>query len=150
MCPEVIVYICHNCTPQGQSLPRQWTQDGVEVHVREVPCSGKMDAQYLFHNLEGGGYGLCVVACPKGQCRLAQGNYRAEVRVRTVQRLLAEIGLEPQRIDLLHCDPDDPPDHLDKIVRQAVQRLCALGKSPICTQSSASAPKVLKDNTTKQ
>ncbi len=95
-----------------------------------------MDAQYLFHNLEGGGYGLCVVACPEGQCRLAQGNYRARIRVQTVQRLLAEIGLEPQRIDLLHCDPNDPPDHLDKIVRQAVRRLCALGKSPIGTGST--------------
>jgi coenzyme F420-reducing hydrogenase delta subunit len=103
--------------------------------VREVPCSGKIDAQYLFHALEAGGQGLCVVTCPLGQCNLGQGNYRAEVRVRTVQRLLTEIGLEPERVELLHCASDDHPEHLGErvgeLVRGAVQRLCTLGESPI-------------------
>jgi F420-non-reducing hydrogenase iron-sulfur subunit len=126
-CPDVIVYVCCNCIPQGARLPRQWKQDGAHVLVREVPCSGKMDAQYLLHAFEGGGRGLCVVACPKGECHLAQGNYRAEIRVRTVQRLLAEIGLEPKQVELLHVSPDDPPDQLEQLVREAVQRVCASG-----------------------
>ena len=126
-CPDVIVYVCCNCIPRGARLPRQWKQDGAHVLVRQVPCSGKMDAQYLMHAFEGGGRGLCVVACPQGQCHLTQGNYRAEIRVRTVQRLLAEIGLEPQRVELLHVSPDDPPDRLEPLVRDAVQRVCASG-----------------------
>ena len=124
VCPDVIVYVCCNCIPQGPRLPRQWKQDGARVLVRLVPCSGKMDAQYLLHAFEGGGRGLCVVACPKGQCHLTQGNYRAEIRVRTVQRLLAEIGLEPERVELLHVSPDDPPDRLEQLVHDAVQRVC--------------------------
>ena len=68
--PDVVVYVCTNCIPQGGRLPRQWDQDGAKVLVREVPCSGKMDGQYLFHALEGGGRGICVVACPKGECHL--------------------------------------------------------------------------------
>ena len=112
-------------------MPRQWDQDGARVLVREVPCSGKMDGQYLFHALEGGGRGICVVACPKGECHFAQGNYRAEVRIRTVQRLLTEIGLEPQRAELVHGSPDDPPEQLEQLVRGAVERICALGESPL-------------------
>lgn len=99
--------------------------------LREVPCSGKMDGQYLLHALEGGGRGLCVVACPQGNCHLAQGNYRAEVRVRTVQRLLAEIGLEPQRAQLVHCSAEDSPQQLARLVQGAVERICALGESPL-------------------
>jgi F420-non-reducing hydrogenase iron-sulfur subunit len=87
-----------------------------------------MDGQYLFHALEGGGRGICVVACPKGECHFAQGNYRAEVRVRTVQRLLTEIGLEPQRAELVHGSADQP---LEQLVHDAVRRICALGESPI-------------------
>ena len=75
--PDVIVYVCTNCIPQGGRLPRQWLQGGARVRVHEIPCSGKMDGQYLFHALEGGARGICVVACPKGECHLAQGNYRA-------------------------------------------------------------------------
>lgn len=129
--PDVIVYVCRNCVPRRGRLPRQWDQAGTHVLVREVPCTGKIDVQYLFHALEGGGNGVCVVACPKGECTLVEGNYRAEIRVRTVQRLLAEIGIEPARVELLHCSPDDPPDHLAGLVRDAVKRFRVLGDSPI-------------------
>lgn len=129
--PDVIVYVCRNALPDGGRLARQWKQDGLHVLVREVPCSGKIDAQYLFHALEAGVHGLCVVACPKGQCTHAQGNYRAEVRIGTIRRLLAEIGVEPERAELLHCSADEGVGHVEELVRGAVQRFCALGDSPI-------------------
>ena len=112
-------------------MPRQWNQDGARILVREVPCSGKMDGQYLLHALEGGARGLCVVACPKGDCHLSQGNYRAEIRVCTVQRLLAEIGLPPERAQLVHFSPVDPPPQLERLVRSTVERICALGENPL-------------------
>lgn len=129
--PDLIVYVCANCVPQGAGLPRQWVQEGSHVMVREVPCTGKMDAQYLMHGLEGGERGVCVVACPKGECHLAQGNYRAEIRVRCVQRLLSEAGLEAQRAQLVRCSPQDPPEQLERVVREAVGRICVLGESPV-------------------
>jgi F420-non-reducing hydrogenase iron-sulfur subunit len=129
--PDVVVYICTNCIPEGRRLPRQWDQDGAKVLVREVPCSGKIEGQYLFHAFEAGGHGICVVACPKGECHLAQGNYRAEIRIRTVQRLLAEIGLEPQRAELVHTSVDDSPEQLEQLVRGAVERICAVGENPL-------------------
>jgi len=127
---EILVFICHQCIPAGTRVPRQWTEDGVHVRVIELPCSGKVDAQYLFHALEGGARGLLVVTCPRGDCRLAQGNYRAEIRMLTVQRLLEEIGLEPQRAALLQCGPQD---NLENLIQGAVKDLCALRESPLCT-----------------
>ena len=126
--PGVAVYVCHQCIPENGRLPRQWTQEGVHVQVAELPCSGKTDAQYLFHAIESGARGLLVVTCPHGECRLVQGNYRAEIRVRTVQRLLAEIGIAPERAALVHCGPDDD---LDGLVRDAVTKFCAMGESEI-------------------
>ena len=129
--PGVVVYVCTNCIPQGGRLPRQWRQGEARVVVREVPCSGKMDGQYLLHAIEGGSRGLCVVACPKGECHLAQGNYRAEIRIRTLRRLLEEVGLEPERAELVHCAAEDPPQKLEELVRGAVDRICSLGESPL-------------------
>lgn len=126
--PGVCVYVCHQCIPKGQHLPHQWTQDGVHVQVTELPCSGKTDAQYLFHAIEAGARGVLVVACPQGECRLAQGNYRAETRIRTVRRLLAEIGMEPERAVLKRCAPEDD---LAALVCEVVTEFCALGESPI-------------------
>ncbi len=133
VCPDVLVYVCANCTAQAGTLPRQWKHDGAHVVVHEIPCSGKVDAQYLMHALEGGGRGICVVACPKGECHLAQGNYRAEIRIRAVQRLLGEIGLEPERAVLIRSSPDDPPERLKQSVDGAVAQLCLLGDSSIRT-----------------
>jgi F420-non-reducing hydrogenase iron-sulfur subunit len=130
--PNILVYICQCCVPEDGSLPRQWKQEGTHVLVREVPCSGKIDVQYVFHALEAGGQGLCVVTCSRGNCSLGEGNYRAEVRVRTVRRLLAEIGIEPERVELLRRASDDPlGERVGELVRGAVQRLCTLGESPI-------------------
>ena len=129
--PDVIVYVCNRSVPQGTSLPRPWKHNGARVAVHAVPCSGKMDGQYLFHALEGGARGLCIVACPKGECHLGQGNYRAEIRIRTIRRLLGEAGLEPERAELLHFSPNDSPEQFDEILRGAVERICALGESPM-------------------
>jgi len=129
--PDVIVYVCHRSIPHSAHLPRQWKQNGVRVVVHEVPCSGKMDGQYLMHALEGGACGVGVVACPKGECRLGQGNYRAEIRIRTIQRLLSELGMEPERAELFHFSSDDSPEQFDQVIRGFVERIRTLGKSPV-------------------
>ena len=129
--PDVLVYVCANCIPKGGHLPRQWTQGDARVLAREMPCTGKMDGQYLMHAIEGGARGFCVVACPKGDCHLAQGNYRAEIRVRTVQRLLSEIGLPPERAQLVHAPAGATVVQVEELVRGAVASICALGESPL-------------------
>ena len=124
---DVVVYVCANCAAEGGRMARRWDQNGAGVLVQEVPCSGKSDLQYLLHTLEAGALGICVVACPRGECQLGEGNYRAEVRIGTLRRLLVEIGTEPERAQLVHCSSHDPPDRLEQLVREAVGRICALG-----------------------
>jgi F420-non-reducing hydrogenase iron-sulfur subunit len=129
--PDVLVFICTNCIPKDANLPRRWSRDGARILVREVPCSGKIDGQYLMHAMEGGTLGFCVVACPKGSCRLSQGNYRSEIRVRTIRRLLAEIGVAPERARFEHFSPSDPPGRLERIVQSTVEQICSTGESPL-------------------
>jgi len=136
--PDVIVFLCANCLPQDVNIPRQWEEDGARVLVREVPCSGKMDGRYLMRAVEGGARGFCVVGCLKGDCRLAEGNYRAEVRVRTIGRLLEEIGLSPERARMVHFSPGDSPRQLEQLVRGTVARICKAGEST-CTEQRKQA-----------
>ena len=124
--PDVIIYLCKNCIPGGRYAPVQWNENGLHVRIKEIPCSGKIDAQYMLHALEGGLKGVCVVTCPHGECTLAQGNYRAEIRVKTVQRLLEEIGLDRGRAQLINCGRDETAEHLRGLVSEAVQRFSSL------------------------
>lgn len=134
--PNILVNLCHNSISKDGQLPHQWKQDGVHVVVREVPCSGKIEGQYLFHSIESVSHGICVVACPRGQCKLVQGCCRAEVRMATLRKLLEEIGIEPQRAQLLRCSADDEPGHLKQLVQNAVHQLSVLGPSALHRHST--------------
>jgi coenzyme F420-reducing hydrogenase delta subunit len=124
---DIIIYLCKNCIPQAVRLPAQWTESGLHVSVKEIPCSGKIDAQYLMHALEGGVNGVCVVTCEKGKCTLAQGNYRATVRVGTVKRLLEEIGSDPNRAELIHCPANASEAEFKTLIGDAVRRFSEVG-----------------------
>jgi|SRR5271157_1537998 F420-non-reducing hydrogenase iron-sulfur subunit len=119
---DIVLYVCKNCIPQAADLPAQWTDQGMHVRIKEIPCSGKIDAQYMLHALEGGVHGLCIVTCPVGECTLSQGNYRSEMRVKTVKRLLAEVGLDPARAELVHCPAGVTAEQFGTIVRDAAHR----------------------------
>jgi len=133
--PDVLVCVCCHCLPGDGRLARQWTQDGSHICVRELPCSGKVDGQYLLHALEGGGRGVCVVTCPKGECQLAEGNYRAEIRIGMIRQLLAEIGMDPERVELVRCSPEGSFTECERAIRDAVGRICGLGKSTVCVET---------------
>jgi coenzyme F420-reducing hydrogenase delta subunit len=119
---DIVIFVCKNCIPQAADLPAQWTDQGMHVRTKEIPCSGKIEVQYMLHALEGGVRGLCIVTCPVGECTLAQGNYRSEMRVNTVKRLLSEIGLDPARAELVHCPAGVTADQFGTIVRDAAHR----------------------------
>jgi F420-non-reducing hydrogenase iron-sulfur subunit len=121
--PDIIVYICKNCIPEGNNLPIQWTAAGVHLRIKEIPCSGKIDAQYMLHALEGGVHGICIVTCALGECTLAQGNYRSEIRVKTVKRLLSEIGLDPGLAEFVHCPKNVTLEQLKEIIHDAAAKL---------------------------
>ena len=104
----------------------QWAEGGMHVRIKEIPCSGKIDAQYMLHALEGGVRGICTITCPLGECTLSQGNYRSEIRVKTVQRLLTEVGLDPQRAGIVHCPHGVTAEQLKEIIHDAALRIVAL------------------------
>ena len=51
--------------------------------------------------------------------------------MRTVHRLLEEIGLEPERVELLHFSPDEEFEDLERLVCRSVNRLRAMGPSAL-------------------
>jgi coenzyme F420-reducing hydrogenase delta subunit len=75
-----------------------------DLTVVALPCSGKVDVPYLVKAFEGGAAGVMVVTCKQGDCHYILGNVRAGGRSRTVNSLLAEIGLGQGRITSIALD----------------------------------------------
>jgi heterodisulfide reductase subunit A len=130
-CTDVFIYVCHNCLPDRARLPRQWQSDNLHVRVVSLPCTGKIGTQYLFHALEGGSPGLCVITCPKGECTLFEGNYRAEMRVNNVKSLLKEIGMDPARVRIFSFSPQDSLEELRRRIDAAVTEFSRLAAGTV-------------------
>jgi coenzyme F420-reducing hydrogenase delta subunit len=118
----VAVFVCKNSFPESASLPTQWSHEGVHIRIKLLPCSGKIDAQYMLHAFEGGVRGICVVTCPEGKCKLSQGNYRAQVRTSTVRRLLSEVGIDPENARIIQCTGNETVGRIREIINETVIR----------------------------
>ena len=133
--PELAVFLCRNSIPDAHVFPMQWADAGIHIRVKLVPCSGKIDIQYMLHALEAGKLGVCAITCPHGECTLAQGNYRAGVRVRTLRKLLEEIGLDTERAVIVNCPPGATAETVKSIVGSMAQTLADSTAATACRRN---------------
>ncbi len=80
--------------------------EGDELRLIGLPCSGKVDLLYLLKAFEKGADGLVILTCPKNECRHLEGNLRALRRADSVSSILDETGLGNDRITVLQLKED--------------------------------------------
>ncbi len=115
------VYYCRNAAQLDQ-MPAALAELDLSdrVALEPVPCSGRIDPRYLLKAFESGTEAVCVVTCPKDECKRMEGNLRATSRVRAVRELLAEAGLDPNGLQIFTpgTPEEDPFDGVLDAVRQ--------------------------------
>jgi coenzyme F420-reducing hydrogenase delta subunit len=70
------------------------------VKFVRLPCTGKTDIRYLLEAFEQGADGVYEVACPIGNCHHVRGNERGLARLKRARKILDEIGLGSERLDM--------------------------------------------------
>jgi F420-non-reducing hydrogenase iron-sulfur subunit len=94
---------------------------GSQIRFFPLPCSGRLDPLHLMRALESGADKVYVVTCPEGACRFREGNFRARKRLAYAQGLIREIGLDPERLELIHLAAGTVTT-IDKIARELLAR----------------------------
>jgi coenzyme F420-reducing hydrogenase delta subunit len=100
------------------------------LQVVRVPCAGKVDVDYILKAFETGADGVMVLGCHEDNCRSLRGNTYALWRVEAAQRMLAEVGLEPERIAFAGL-ASNMGSEFARLVSGMEERLKGLGASPI-------------------
>jgi coenzyme F420-reducing hydrogenase delta subunit len=96
--PKICMFFCSNCLDSNQ-VDSYCTQLGVDKRMAiSLPCSGKVNIQYLIKAFETGADGVAVLTCEINECRHLEGNKRAKKRVQAIDSLLSEIGMGTGRI----------------------------------------------------
>jgi F420-non-reducing hydrogenase iron-sulfur subunit len=100
------------------------------VKVIQVPCTGRVDIIHLLRAIEDGADGVYVAGCLEGECHYLSGNLKAKKRVQYVKKVLKDIGIEPERVEMFNLSAGQGP-RFAEIAREMVDRVRALGPSPV-------------------
>ncbi len=79
---------------------------------------------------ENGAGGILVAGCEEGSCHFKEGNLIAKRRVNYTRKLLAEMGLEEERIRMVNIGAADARPFAE-ILRNMVDTVKKLGPSPL-------------------
>ena len=100
------------------------------VRVLRLPCTGKIEVNYLLTAFERGVDAVIVAGCLEGGCHFLEGNLRARKRVERAQQMLTEIGLEPERLEMYNLSSAEGA-RFAEIVTEMNERVVKLGPSPL-------------------
>ena len=125
--PKIVAFCCNFCAFAAADLAGAMRlQYSPNVRIIRLPCTGKVDALYLMKSFEDGADGVFVAGCLEGQCHYLEGNLRAKKKVAYVKRLLTEVGIEPERIDMFNLS-SAMGGRFAEIVEEMTERIKKLG-----------------------
>ena len=87
-----------------------------------IPCLSKIKVADLLKAFEFGADGVLLIGCPSEECAYEQGDAWAERRVSEAKRLLTEIGLDAERLEL-HCVSGIQPQALDSMLEEFTNKI---------------------------
>ena len=107
-----------------------------EVKVLQVPCTGMVDIIHLLNAIEDGADGVYVAGCLEGECHYKTGNLRTRKRVDYVKKVLTDIGIEPERVEMFNLSSAQG-QRFAEIATEMVERIKGLGPSPVKNDKAA-------------
>ncbi|MCP4692609.1 MAG: hydrogenase iron-sulfur subunit, partial [Desulfobacterales bacterium] len=110
------------------------------VKIVRVPCTGKVDAIHILKAFEKGADGVYVAGCLEGDCHFKNGASRAARRVAYVQKLLDEIGVGGERLEMVRMSAG-MGDRFAETAKEITEKIRALGPGPIRTAALSEARK---------
>ncbi len=100
---RIVAFCCQFCAYKAADLAGSLRlQYPPEVRIVQTPCTGRVDMVEALHALEDGADGVMVLGCMEGDCHFLKGNLRARRRVERAKKIVAEAGLEPERIEMFN------------------------------------------------
>ncbi len=128
---NVTIFFCQQLDADQDSNRRALEKElGSKIGFFPLPCSGRIDPLHFMRALESGADKVYLLACPEGACRYGEGNLRAKKRIAYARKLIEEIGLEAERLEMINVLPE-ASKNIDKLTRELLAREAVLGPSPI-------------------
>ena len=134
--PQITAFFCIYCgymaADTAGALRLQYPAN---VKFVRLPCTGKTDVRYVLDAFERGADGVYVVGCPLGNCHHVRGNERGLARINRAKKLLDEIGLGAERLEMFFMSGSQA-QAFAQAARDMTERIRGLGPNPLRLDST--------------
>jgi len=138
--PEITAISCSYCGYMAADTAGALREEyPANVKLVRLPCTGKVDVQYVLDAFEDGADAVYVVACSLGNCHHVRGNERGRARVERAKAILKTIGLEPERLEM-HFLSGGMGATFAEIARSMTEQASRLGPNPLRRAPAATPP----------
>ena len=122
----IVAFCCRECAyAAADASANARTPLPPTVRLVLLPCTGRVSPLHLLEALAGDADGVMVAGCLEGQCHYREGNLNALDRVLFVQRVLASVGVEPERVRMFTMSAGEP-SRFAAAVREMDRTIAAL------------------------
>jgi F420-non-reducing hydrogenase iron-sulfur subunit len=129
--PKIAAFACHYCAYTAADLAGSMRLDYPStVRIVKLLCSGRVDTIHLLKAFEEGADAVFVAGWEEGDCNFLEGNYRAKNRVNYTKKLLDEIGVGGDRLEMYNIGASEGP-RFAEAVEEMTAKVKELGPSPI-------------------
>lgn len=125
--PKIVAFCCNWCSYAGADLA------GISrfvyppnVRIIRVPCSGRVNPQFVLKAFQKGADGVIVAGCHPGDCHYSTGNYYTRRRFLLLKRLLEFIGIEPERFHVRWISGSEGQKFAE-VMRDVTEQVRAVG-----------------------
>ena len=122
----IVAFCCLYCAYAAADLAGSMRlQYPSNIRIVRTPCTGRLEVEYFLKAFENGADGVIIAGCEEGSCHFKEGNLVAKRRVNYARKLLAESGLEMERLRMVNVSAANARllvDHLQKM-SETVQKL---------------------------
>jgi coenzyme F420-reducing hydrogenase delta subunit len=127
--PTIVAFCCHYCAYSAADLAGSMRlQYPSNIRIIRTPCTGRLEVELFLRAFEDGADGVIVAGCEEGSCHFKEGNLIAKRRVNYTRELMAESGLEMERLRMVNVSAADAP-LFSKVVHEMVETVLKLGPS---------------------
>lgn len=101
-----------------------------DVKIIKVKCTGRIDMKFILAAFNHGADAVMVVGWHIGECEFEDGNIQAKKRVLFLKRVLDDLGINGDRLNIYECGAAEVNKFLESI-NDTLKKLKPLGRSPL-------------------
>ncbi|HNV94411.1 MAG: hydrogenase MvhADGHdrABC F420-non-reducing hydrogenase subunit D [Candidatus Methanofastidiosum methylothiophilum] len=130
--PNIIGFVCNWCTYAGADLAGSSRYSyPPNVKLIRLMCSGRVDPAFILETFARGADGVFVGGCHiPSDCHYQQGNFKALKRVTMLKKLISEMGVEPDRLEIFWISASEGKK-FSEVMTSFTERIKKLGPNPI-------------------